>query len=108
MSDDGRPPFDEHMAGRLIGAHVIVGLTYEDADGEVERREQLHGEVVRVDMSAGVAIELSGSGEIYWLPPDLRGWRLAPAGEYRLKCTGEVVIDPDYTTTWTVTPPRSE
>jgi hypothetical protein len=78
MSEAGRAPFDEEMAGRLIGAHVLVGLTYEDANGEVERLDQLHGEVVRVDANAGIAIELAGSGEIYWLPPDLRELATGP------------------------------
>jgi hypothetical protein len=90
------------MAGRLLGKHLLVGLTYLNDDGTVDRLEQLHGEVVRAD-EEGVSIELA-SGGFYWLPPDLRSFRQAAPGEYRLRSTGEVVIDPDYITDWTVTP----
>jgi len=36
------------------------------------------------------------------LPPDLRSLKPAPAGEYRLRATGEIVRDPDYLATWVV------
>jgi hypothetical protein len=29
----------------------------------------------------------------------------APVGEYRLKSTGEVVVNPDYVASWTITEP---
>ena len=97
-----RPPYDPRMAAHLLGTRLLVGLTYPNDDGTVDRQEQPRGLVVRAD-DQGVAIELA-SGDVYWLPPDLQSYRPAPPGEYRLRSTGEVVTDPDYLTDWTVTP----
>jgi hypothetical protein len=101
---DGRPPFDPKMATLLVGKSILLGLTYLRQDGTLLRRVQLHGEVIRAD-DAGVAIRVAGSGEVYRLPPDLRGMKQAPVGEYRLKSTGEVVVNPDYVASWTITEP---
>lgn len=35
-------------------------------------------------------------------PPGLGNLALARPGRDRLRATGEVVVDPDYTTTWTI------
>jgi hypothetical protein len=94
---DGRPPFDVKLAQRLVGKRVLIGLTYLE-HGEVDYHEQKHGSVESV-VAGGVAVRLS-DGEIYWLPPDLRSWKQADPGEYRLRSTGEVLIDPDYIITW--------
>lgn len=104
MRRDGRASFDHELAAELIGKHVLIGLTYELADGDVESQHQLHGLVVRCDEST-IAIEPWGGGELFTLPPDLRSFQRAPAGEYRLRSTGEVVVDPDYLASWTVTRP---
>jgi len=40
-----------------------------------------------------------------WLPPDLRAFQDAPPGEYRLRSTGEVVVDPDFISSWTINRP---
>jgi len=42
------------------------------------------------------------------LPPEPEAYEPAPPGEYRLRSTGEVVVDPDYLTTWTVGSPADE
>lgn len=47
-------------------------------------------------------------GSAYWLPPDVRPFTVAARGEYRLRSTGEVVVDPDLTATWVVTKPQAE
>ena len=108
MDEGERPRFDHALAEQLVGRHVLIGVTYEDRHGAVERREQLHGYVVSADAERGVAVQRAESSAVYWLPPDLRGWKPAPPGEYRLKSTGEVVVDPDHLTTWTVTSPLDE
>jgi hypothetical protein len=43
--------------------------------------------------------------DVEWLPPDTRAFQKASPGEYRLKSTGEVVADPDYTAMWTLRSP---
>src|SRR3954465_8432277 len=107
--DDGRPPFDHHLGGELVGKHVLVGVTYLDANGKPSRLEQFHGTVVSADARAGFQLALRGerTGESKWLPPDTRAFQRARPGEYRLKSTGEVVEDPDYTAAWSVSPPKN-
>jgi hypothetical protein len=56
----------------------------------------------------GIAVELSDSGDVFWLPPEPSALNHAPPGEYRFRSTGEVVVDPDLMTTWTVTAPPGE
>ena len=103
---DHPPPLDHDLARALVGKRVLVGLTYLHADETLDEQRQVHGVVTRADES-GVAIELPDGGE-FTLPPDLRPYRPAPPGEYRLRSTGEVVVDPDYTAAWTVTRPPPE
>ena len=80
---------------------------YLNANGNVSEYRQLHGRVVQVDARRVIQLILRGQrdGEEYWLPPDTRNFEKARLGEYRLRATGEVVEDPDYLTTWTITPP---
>lgn len=107
MSRDGsRPSWDEEFARRLVGKRVIVGLTRFDADGNLLEQRQFHGEIADVAHDRGIAIRVAGRSDLYWLPPDLRSFRLAPPGEYRLRATSEVVVNPDLMATWTVTAPR--
>jgi hypothetical protein len=98
---EDRPPFDVSMARKLVGKRVLIGLTVMDQGGEVDHHEQKHGVVERAAEN-GVAVRLS-DGELYWMPPDLGPWKAAAAGEYRLRSTGEVLVDPDYIATWFVT-----
>jgi hypothetical protein len=91
----------------LVGAHVLVGLTIEDESTGETTREQLHGKVTWVDPKKGIGLDLLGgrNGDTYILPPDTRSFSRAPAGDYRLRGTGEVVTNPDFLTTWTVVRP---
>ncbi len=104
MLDDGQPAFDHERAVALIGKRVLVGLTYHDHNDKFLEQRQVHGIVVRVDSKQGIAIELQGerTTELFWLPPDLRSLQEADPGEYRLRSTGEVVVDPDYLFTWII------
>ncbi|MEA3017319.1 MAG: hypothetical protein QOI38_2041 [Sphingomonadales bacterium] len=105
--DDGRPPWDQAFAESLEGAVVLVGITRNEPPGP--RLEQFYGTVVAADPQGGIRLMLSGSrsGETYHLPPDLRALFPAAPGSYRLRETGETVVDPDYTTTWDLTPPTN-
>lgn len=91
----------------LVGKYLLVGITTENMRGEVVRQEQFHGRVAESDPSRGLLLHLEGpiKGETYSLPPDLRSLRPAKPGEYRLRSTGEIVVDPDFTATWTVVQP---
>jgi hypothetical protein len=103
---DNRPEWKQARADKLKGATVLVGLTFNE--GTKKRLEQFYGTVMAADPNEGITLRLEGSrsGEFYTLPPDLRAFFPAKPGSYRLRETGEVVIDPDYTSTWDFTPPR--
>lgn len=103
-----QPPWDEEKARSFLGKHVIIGLTYESPDGELLGQAQVHGHVVQVEEGHGIAVKLSDSGEVFWLPPDPAALHEAPPGEYRFRSTGEVVVDPELMTSWTVTSPPGE
>ena len=94
--------FNEKAAEKLIGKTVLIGKTYQDSDGKVLKRTQQHGEIVQVQRTGGIAIQLHNSEEIVWLPPTMEGWWHAEPGVYTSKTTGETVEDPDYITNWIV------
>lgn len=97
-------------ADDLVGSTVLIGVTYYNAGGEFTHQTQIYGVVERVEPESGVLIRLQGqrAGEEFWLPPDPEAFQAAPAGEYRLRSTGEVVTDPDFTTTWTIEMPPDD
>ena len=101
------PPISEAEALKYLGKYILVGITREDAFGNVADQYQIHG-VIELVASDGIHISLRGSrqGESYVIPPALEFLEPAERGEYRLKNTGEIVVDPDFTTTFTITPPQ--
>jgi hypothetical protein len=104
MNDDGKPPWNDELGAQLVGKTIIIGITRLTADEELLGQEQLRG-VVEVANENGIGIRVAGGEDLYWLPPDLRSIRVAPRGEYRFRATGEVVVNPDLMTTWTITAP---
>jgi hypothetical protein len=96
--------FSKKKAQEIRGKSVLVGLTYIDYRGKLLERKQFHGVAVRADKEKGIALKLHDGSE-FTPPPDLRALESAPRGEYRLHSTGEVVADPDYLCTYTVTRP---
>ena len=100
-----RPNWNEGQAARLVGATILIGITRMLPHGPVQ--EQMFGVVRSADSKVGFEIALGGSrsGETYWLPPDLRNFHAAASGDYRLRSTGEIVTNPDFTCTWTIHPP---
>ena len=107
MSDniDQRPVWDEILAEDVVGKVVLVGLTYLESEGRLIEQQQFFGTVVSADRRNGILLSLKGhrAGEQYNLPPDTRAIEAASTGEYRLRATGEVVIDPDFTVMFSIT-----
>ncbi|GAA0654139.1 hypothetical protein [Brevundimonas lenta] len=93
-----------------VGAVVLVGLTFLNKEGEIDRREQFYGQIVSAHREHGIELDLSGArgGESYWLPPDLEAFQPAARGDYSLESTGELVRDPDLVTQWTVQAPLDD
>lgn len=102
------PAWDAALAAALVGKYVIAGFIYLASDGAtVRERVQVHGIITDVAASTGFVLSLKGErdGETMTLPPNTRAFVPASPGRYRLKGTGEVVYDPDYTSLWTITAP---
>lgn len=96
FSDDGRPMVNVARARTMIDKLVIIGITKESDPGDgTPERTQLVGAITRVDADE-LVIRLLDGEEIV-LPPDIRGFENALPGDYRLKSTGEVIVDPDFT-----------
>ena len=96
---------DDQVAA-LLGAHLLVGLTYLRPDGGIARRFEFHGTVDSVGEDV-VEVRRADNGEIFTLPAGSEAYEPAPPGEYRLKTTGEVVVDPDFTCVMTVHPAQN-
>jgi hypothetical protein len=97
MRRDSR--WDDALADDLPGKLVLVGLTYFDSSGRFVEEQQFFGRVVFAHPTNGILLNLEGrrAGEQYTLPPDMRSLRRSSAGAYRLRSTGEVVVDADFT-----------
>jgi hypothetical protein len=83
----------------LVGRQLLVGITVEDADGQVVSRDQFCGRVTEV-VDGVVVVDRDGTPAV--LPADEAAYEVAAPGVYRLLGTGEEVVDPDYVTTWTL------
>ena len=103
--EEWQPYFDEDEARSIVGKHILVGVTHRNRAEEILEFEQFHGTIIRASKDGGIIVQLAGSAEERWLPPDLSRLEAARPGQYRLKSTGEIVIDPDYLSTWNVYPP---
>lgn len=99
---------DQDLAASFIGKHLLAGITYLDHNNNLIEQKQLHGYIVRINEHEGIVVRLSDSEDEYKLPPDLDSLKQAPKGEYRLRSTGEVVVDPDLLTNWTVNKSKPE
>lgn len=96
---ENRQVWNVALAAQLPGKLVLVGITYFGADGKFIEQQQFYGRVQSVDERKGILLGLEGgrAGEQYNLPPDMRSLLVAQPGEYRLRSTGETVLDPDFT-----------
>ena len=95
---------DEKLAQELYGKTILVGMTFCNPDGSVIEQKQHFGRIEEIT-EKGATIKHPESGEEVWLPPDFSGYKKADPGEYRLRSTGEVIVNPDLIGTWTVTKP---
>jgi hypothetical protein len=105
--------WDDARGRSLVGKTVLLGLTFATAEGEVTEQLQRHGVIETADPERGISVRLIAPGqqwdrELYTLPPDLSSLSEAAPGAYRLRSTGETIVDPDFTSTWEIRAPRAE
>ena len=96
---------DDQFAAELLGTDVLVGVTMVDYAGKVQERRQFHGQVVQASAADGVTL-VDSDGEEHWLPFDPAAYEPAEPGEYELRSTGQIVVDPTWLTKWIVSPPK--
>ena len=96
---------DDQFAAELLGTDVLVGVTMVDHAGRVKERRQFHAHVVQASVEDGVTLVDTEGGE-HWLPLDPAAFEPAEPGEYELRSTGQVVVDPTWLTKWIVYPPK--
>ena len=90
-----------------VGKHLLMSLTYLDGTGAMSQKVQLHGIITRIN-EAIIAVNLQDTGEEFTLPADMSALTAAPEGEYRLKPSGDIVVDPDYLVVYTIGEPEAE
>jgi len=96
---------DDQFAAALLGTDVLVGVTMVDHAGRVKELRQFHAQVVHASVENGVTLVDTEGGE-HWLPLDPEAYEPAEPGEYKLRSTGQVVVDPTWVTKWIVSPPK--
>jgi hypothetical protein len=105
MRMGSKPRLDQSLALSYIGRHLLIGVTYLDHNDTVIEQKQFHGRIVRINETEGIVVQLANSGSEFKVPPDLRGIEKALKGEYRLRSSGEVVVDPDLIANWPINKP---
>lgn len=98
-------PIDENKIKSLLYKYVIIGLSYIDKNENVLETVQLHGRVMRINSAEGIVVHREDKQEEYKLPLDFDGFQLAQPGEYKLNMTGEIIVDPDYISSWSIQKP---
>jgi hypothetical protein len=105
---NGKPLWNHMEGDLLVGQYVLVGITYVASDDKTATTHaQFHSEITKANEN-GIAVTCEGKtwcGQTATLPSDLKAFRKANPGEYRLLSTGKVVKDPDLLTTWTINEP---
>lgn len=88
----------------LMGKVLLIGLSYYSQDGEFIEDKQLYGRVTVADDGCITIMQVNGEG--FSIPPDLSAIEIAAPGDYTLRSTNEVVRNPDYLASYSVTLPE--
>ncbi|MDQ8756359.1 hypothetical protein RCO27_08965 [Sphingosinicella sp. LHD-64] len=87
----------------LEGRVILIGITRLAKDGNYTQ-EQFAGVASIEDQQAYALVRIDcDDGKVREYPFDVRTLERAAPGEYRLRSTGEVITNPDFLMTWTVT-----
>ena len=101
-----KPRLDESRAAAYIGKTVLIGITYLDHEQKLIEQRQWVGRIITFSNTKGIQIKVEDSDVPLALPPDPRGIHKARPGVYKLRSTGQEVINPEYVATWTSVKPR--
>jgi len=103
---DGEKLENELSLQDLLGKTLLVGISYYTHDEKFIEQKQFWGTVTNVSDTLITMRQKDGS--LFTLPPDLSSTYRASPGEYKLRSTGEVVENPDFLATWTITKPAPD
>lgn len=98
-------PIDFENPHTLLGRTILVGLTYLKEDGTLDRQEQYFGRIESVGADRWMSVERDGVSVVR-VPCDPKAMQIAARGTYRLRSTGEEIVDPEILSTWTIHPPK--
>ena len=87
----------EYLQGKVF----LIGLTFIDKEGELIEQYQTYGTVSELTNEGLIRIKRKDE-TIFQMPYDKETINKAENGEYRLRATKEVVINPDYIMTWEI------
>ena len=91
----------EQLQEYLKGKVFLIGLTFIDKEGELIEQYQTHGIVS--ELTNDGLIRLKRKEEtIFQMPYYKENIKKAEKGEYKLRATKEIVIDPDFLMTWEI------
>ena len=79
----------------LLGKILLIGITVLDDNEELISQIQVYGPVIRSNAD-GIVVRRNQTQNEFTIPPDFENLTTAKPGEYKLRSTGETVIDPDY------------
>lgn len=97
-------PIDLNDPHTLLGRTILVGLTYLNEQGAVDRQVQYFGRIESIRSDEWMNIERDGVSVVK-VPCDPKAMQIAAKGTYRLRSTGEEIVDPEILSTWTISPP---
>jgi len=91
----------EQLQDFLQGKVFLIGLTFIDNEGKLIEQYQTHGIVSKLTDDGLIRIKRKDNS-IFQMIYDKDTINKADKGEYRLRATKEVVIDPHYIMTWEI------
>ena len=91
----------EQLQEYLKGKVFLIGLTFIDKEDEFIEQYQTHGIVSELTDDGLIRIKRKDNS-IFQMPYDKDTINKADKGEYRLRATKEVVVDPDFLMTWEI------
>ena len=90
--------FQKDIKGKVF----LIGLSFLNENGIVIEQYQTFGVVEELTDIGLIRIKRKGNS-IFQIPYDSKNITKAKEGEYRLKTTGEIVLNPDFLMTWEIT-----
>jgi hypothetical protein len=93
--------YDEAFGQSIIGCTIVVGFNRARTDGTLIEKAQDHGTILESTEEDGIVIQKL-DGSTFTIPPDHSALRIAEPGIYTLRATKEQVINPVYTSEWTI------